>query len=127
MMTHLYFCTCETPKTILPHLIWRNLTMHYCFIGTKMNRVLKEQLYLVTLINYVIYHPCWQVIQVWFQNRRSKEKRDASYRDVAREDISLSTPIATTIPMISAPTPPSLPMSLSASPTNKPTNGDTTA
>lgn len=72
-----------------------------------------------------------QVIQVWFQNRRSKEKRDASYREIARggED---ATPVAaatppTTTPLISAPTPPSLPMSLTASPVSKPANGDTTA
>ncbi len=27
-----------------------------------------------------------QVIQVWFQNRRSKEKRDASYRDALKDE-----------------------------------------
>jgi len=27
-----------------------------------------------------------KVIQVWFQNRRSKEKRDASYREAVKDD-----------------------------------------
>jgi hypothetical protein len=74
-----------------------------------------------------------QVIQVWFQNRRSKEKRDASYRDVAREDHSLAAstvPAAppSTAPIISvpAPTPPSLSIPPSGSPINKPANGDNT-
>lgn len=33
-----------------------------------------------------------QVIQVWFQNRRSKEKRDASYRDALKEDPATVNP-----------------------------------
>lgn len=70
-----------------------------------------------------------KVIQVWFQNRRSKEKRDASYRDANREEISMSTPIVappTVIPQIPAATPPSLPMSLTSSPASKPSNGEST-
>lgn len=72
-----------------------------------------------------------KVIQVWFQNRRSKEKRDASYRDAVKDDLSLSTPLATPpatqTMQISAPTPPSLPMSLTASPISKPANGEAMA
>lgn len=37
-----------------------------------------------------------QVIQVWFQNRRSKDKRDANYREALRDEPSnQSTPVAT--------------------------------
>ena len=32
-----------------------------------------------------------KVIQVWFQNRRSKEKRDASYREALKEEPSSMT------------------------------------
>lgn len=63
-----------------------------------------------------------KVIQVWFQNRRSKEKRDASYREANRgeENSGLSTPIPTPPPHVSTtPTPPSVPISLN-SPVNKP-------
>ena len=37
-----------------------------------------------------------KVIQVWFQNKRSKDKRDASYREVVRDEPSnQSTPVST--------------------------------
>ena len=37
-----------------------------------------------------------QVIQVWFQNKRSKDKRDASYREAVRDEPSnQSTPVST--------------------------------
>ena len=45
-----------------------------------------------------------KVIQVWFQNRRSKEKRDASYREAMKEEHITPplqpqpTSIATTLP-----------------------------
>ncbi len=41
-----------------------------------------------------------KVIQVWFQNRRSKEKRDASYREAMKEEAS--TPTAMQGPLLSA-------------------------
>ena len=41
-------------------------------------------------------HVYLQVIQVWFQNKRSKDKRDASYREIMRDEPSnQSTPVAT--------------------------------
>ncbi len=33
-----------------------------------------------------IFNNYVQVIQVWFQNRRSKEKRDASYREALKDE-----------------------------------------
>ncbi len=42
-----------------------------------------------------------KVIQVWFQNRRSKEKRDASYREAMKEEATTPTPSAIQVPLLS--------------------------
>ena len=53
-----------------------------------------------------------KVIQVWFQNRRSKEKRDASYREAMKEEqisppsllqpTAIATPAVTPLPPVSS-------------------------
>lgn len=43
-----------------------------------------------------------KVIQVWFQNRRSKEKRDASYREAMKEEASTPTHSSLQGPLLSA-------------------------
>jgi len=68
------------------------------------------------------------VIQVWFQNRRSKEKRDASYREAGREEASVvptpvDAPPTTTSPAHPSMTSSNIPaaaVSLSASPVTQP-------
>ncbi len=62
-----------------------------------------------------------QVIQVWFQNRRSKEKRDASYREANRDE--LSAPVTTPPTQIAVATPPSVPITLN-SPASKPVSSN---
>lgn len=73
-----------------------------------------------------------KVIQVWFQNRRSKEKRDASYREAIREDPSSHHPPPSATPpqqqLLPATTsslslPPSAPSPVSTATTASAANG----